>query len=141
METGLLHGHSGLRYIVFLLLIVVLVKAILNISSKKEWSTGDTKLTLFLLATSHLQLLLGFVLYFVKGYQGFFSNMGDNMGISEFRWAAMEHPLMMVVFVVLVTMLHSGNKKEKANKNRRALIFTGISIAIVLAAIPFNRWF
>ncbi|MFY0673503.1 MAG: cytochrome b [Bacteroidia bacterium] len=142
METGLLHGHSGLRYIVFLLLLAVIVKAIINLSGKKEWAAGDTKITLFLMATTHLQLLIGFVLYFVKGYQGFFSNMGDNMKVGDFRWAAMEHPLLMVIVVVLISLLHIGNKKPNTkNKSRRALILGIASLVLALAAIPFDRWF
>lgn len=142
METGLLHGHSGLRYIVFLLLIVVIVKAVMNLAGKKEWGAGDTKLTLFLMATTHLQLLIGIALYFVKGYQGFYSNIGDNMKIGDFRWAAMEHPLLMIIVVVLISLLHIGNKKPNTkNKNRRALIFGLACLALALAAIPFDRWF
>lgn len=141
METGLLHGHSGLRYVVFLLLIVVFVKAVINAFSNKEWTKGDTKLTLFLMAFTHLQLVLGFALYFVKGYQGFFSNMADNMGIADFRWAALEHPITMIIFVVLVTIMHSINKRDRKNKNRRAIILSVSAIITALSAIPMDRWF
>ncbi|MGB0430397.1 MAG: hypothetical protein ACPGLV_07975 [Bacteroidia bacterium] len=141
METGLLHAHSGLRYLVFLALILVLVKSILNVLGKKEWSKGDSKFTMFLMAFSHLQFLIGLGLYFVKDYQGFFSNMSQNMGVDTFRWAALEHPLTMIIFLILVTIMHSVNKRERKNKNRRALIITISALVTALSGIPFDRWF
>lgn len=139
METGLLHAHSGLRYLVFLFLLIVVVKAIINTATGKEWSKGDSKLTTFLMATTHLQAVIGLVMYFgVYKYYQYMSEMADPI----MRWKAVEHITGMLIFVVLVTLLHRANKNpNKANKNRRALIMGLISVAIVLGSIPMDRWF
>lgn len=138
METGLFHAHSGLRYLVFLFLLIVVVKAIINTATGKEWGKGDSKLTTFLMATTHLQALIGLVMYFfVFKYYQYMSEMSDPI----LRWKAVEHITGMLIFVVLVTLLHRANKNpNKANKNRRALIMGIISVAIVLGSIPKDRW-
>lgn len=143
MQTGFIHLHSGLRYIIFLFLVIVIVKAIMNTVSKKEWSVIDTKLSMGLMVSTHIQLLIGLVMYVLAiKNQDLFSNMANTMSNSFLRWKAVEHPLMMLIFVALVTMLHSGNKKPgKKNKNRRALIFGIIAMAVALSAIPGDRWF
>lgn len=143
METGFFHLHSGLRYLIVLMLVVVIVKAILNTVSKKEWSKGDSKLSMILMSSTHLQMVIGLVMYILAiKNQGLFSDMGDTMGNAVLRWKAVEHPLMMFIFIILVSVLHITNKKEgKKNRNRRALIMGGIAIAVALSAIPADRWF
>ncbi len=139
METGLIHAHSGLRYLIFLVLIIVLVKSIMNLAGKKEWAAGDTKLTMILMASTHLQLLLGFIMYlFVFQYYHLMGDMDDPIS----RWKAVEHMATMVIFVILVSVLHIVNKKpNKKNKNRRALILAISAIITGLSGIPFDRWF
>lgn len=111
----------------------------MNIIGKKEWTKGDSKLSTFLMAATHLQVVMGLVMYFfVYQYYHLMSNMSDSLS----RWKAVEHLTAMLVFVVLVSVLHIGNKKaEKPNRNRRALVLGIIALLVGLAGIPFERWF
>lgn len=124
---------------VFLLLIMVIVKALLNFISDKDWSRNDKKLTTLLMGFTHLQVVLGFVMYFfTKHYYNLLGNMKDPIS----RWLAIEHAVMMVLFAVLITVIHVTNKKpDKLNKNRRALILGLLAAAIGFAGIPLSRWF
>lgn len=138
METAFFHAHSGIRYLVFLFLLIVIVKALINTFSKKEWAKGDTKFTAMLMGTTHLQAVIGLVMYFVvyQNYQ-YMGNMDDPI----LRWKAVEHITGMLVFVVLITLLHRANKNpDKQNKNRRALIMGLIALAVALGSIPMDRW-
>jgi len=138
METGLFHAHSGIRYLVFLFLLIVIIKALINTFSQKEWAKGDTKFTAMLMGTTHLQAVIGLVMYFVvyQNYQ-YMSHMDDPI----LRWKAVEHITGMLLFVVLVTLLHRANKNPgKQNKNRRALIMGLIALVIALGSIPMDRW-
>ena len=64
----MLHLHSGLRYVVLILILLAIVKSIIGWVSKKEYSKGDDKIGLFLMITAHLQLLIGLFLYMTKGW-------------------------------------------------------------------------
>lgn len=67
MYTGLLHLHSFMRWIALILLIIAVVKAVSAWNnSSKLYTEGNRKLNLFTLISVHLQLVIGFVLYFVS---------------------------------------------------------------------------
>ena len=66
MYNGLLIAHSYLRYIILILLIIVIITSLLGLVNKKAYTDGDNKLGLFLFISTHLQLLLGLILFFRK---------------------------------------------------------------------------
>lgn len=145
MYTGLLHAHSGLRWIVLILLLV----AIFNAFSKKKtgiYSEGDRKLALFTMISTHVQLLIGLVLYFYSPWVMF---GGEMMGNSVLRFYTMEHTLMMIIAIALITIGHSKSKKaaDGAAKFKAISVFYLIALIVILAAIPWpfrdlaGHWF
>lgn len=139
MENALFHSHSGIRYLIFLALLVLLAKSILNILGKKDWGKSERTISTVLLALTHTQVLLGLIMYFFV--YDYYLLIGD-MSNADARWKSVEHLLAMLVFALLVTLLHVGNKKAQArNKNRRALVLGGIALVLALAGIPMDRWF
>jgi len=66
MYNGLLHAHSGLRWLVLLFLLVALFKGISGWMGEKEYTEGDRKMALFALIFTHVQLLLGIVMYYIS---------------------------------------------------------------------------
>jgi heme A synthase len=62
MLTGLLHAHSGLRYIILAAGLLVLVVALLGVMQKKPYSKLMRVSASIFAGTLHLQVLLGFVL-------------------------------------------------------------------------------
>ncbi len=144
MYEILLHVHSYLRWVVLALAVVVLVKAVLGISSKAAFTEGDRKLGLFFMISCHVQLLIGLVLYFVYspfGLQAFSLGMKEVMGNAPYRKIAVEHLFTMIVAIVLITIGHSKNKRETDSTKRfkNALIFFGIGLVLILAGIPWVR--
>lgn len=144
MYTGLLHAHSGLRWIVLILLLVT----IFNAFSKKKtgvYSEGDRKLALFTMISTHTQLLIGLVLYFYSPWVV----LGDMMRDSITRFYTLEHTLMMIIAIVLITIGHSKSKKaaDGAAKFKAISVFYLIALLIILAAIPWpfrdlaGHWF
>ncbi|MGW8122982.1 cytochrome B [Roseivirga echinicomitans] len=135
MYNGLLHAHSGLRWIVLILLLA----AIFNAFSKKKsgvWSVKDKKISLFAMSFVHIQLILGFVLYFkspkVSFAEGF---MKDDV----LRFFAVEHVLLMVVAIILITIGYSKSKKAATNAKKFGAIGTYylIGLILILASIPW----
>ena len=68
MMTGIQHLHGALRWVVLVLLILSIVKAFTGMSSGRSFGDGDRKRGLFTMISLHVQLLLGYILYFGKGW-------------------------------------------------------------------------
>ena len=65
------------------------------------------------------------------------------MGNSASRLLAIEHPLMMLIAIVLITIGWSKHKKktEDSSKFKTFAIFYGLALVLILARIPWNQWF
>jgi multisubunit Na+/H+ antiporter MnhB subunit len=135
MYNGLLHAHSAIRWVALILIIYSVFNALMKRKSG-DFTDGDRKLTLFTLISAHVQGLLGLVLYFISPKVSFAEGF---MKDSVLRFYAMEHILLMVIALVLITMGYSKMKKstESSDKFKRILIFYGIALLLIIAAIPW----
>jgi VIT1/CCC1 family predicted Fe2+/Mn2+ transporter len=132
--------HSYWSYLILVVLILSVVNAIIGLSSKKEFGNKDLRLGLFTLIFSHIQLLLGLALYFGNGYASRIS--GDTMGDSDLRFVIIEHPITMILAIVLITIGWSKHKKKETSsaKFKTFAIFYGIALVLILARIPWHIW-
>ncbi len=132
MNDILKSAHSGWRYIVFLLLIIAVVKALSGWFGNKTYTEGDRKLNVFTLISAHIQLLLGLAVYFVGGWY-----KADSTGSAAIRYFKMEHISMMVIAIVLITVGNSKSKKiaEAVAKHRTIAIFFGLALIIIIVSI------
>jgi len=143
MEIGLQHAHSYIAYLALILLIVASINAIIGMTSNKEFKDGDRKLSLFALIFTHTQLLIGLILYFNSPMvQTFKLPMGEVMKNADLRLYAIEHPLINIIAVVLITIGWSRHKKMTTSKAKFKSI--GIMFALgtilILSRIPWNNW-
>lgn len=144
--TYILPLHSYFAYIVLLVLIYAVFNAI------KGWKTNkaffnmekDLRLSLFALILSHLQLLIGLVLFFVSP-NGLGAIKSQGMGglDSVARLLAVEHPFVNILAIVFITIGWSKHKKlmEASKKFKTIGIFYGIGLLLLLSRIPWNQWF
>jgi len=142
MYKGLLHLHSGFRYLVLLLLIITIVKAISGIKSNGE--VKNYKMELYTMVSFHIQVLLGIVLYFISpAVETALSDFGAAMKFSEMRFIAIEHPLVMLIAAFLITIGYSKAKPKTMVKgfSKTILIYYGIALILVLSRIPSDSWF
>lgn len=136
--NGLVHAHSGLRWIVLILLVSATFMALLKWRSNATYTEGSRKLNLFTMISMHTQLLIGIVLYFMDlGTKVRFT--ADMMKDPIARFFTMEHNIMMLLAIALVTIGHSKSKKtaDETKKFKTIFIFYGIALLIVLVAIPW----
>ncbi|MEG0916197.1 MAG: hypothetical protein RSF68_04200 [Myroides sp.] len=143
METGLQHAHSYIAFAALILLIVASINAIIGMSSNKEFKDGDRKLSLFALIFTHTQLLIGLILYFNSlMVQTFNLPMGEVMKNADLRLYAIEHPLINIIAVILITIGWSRHKKMTTSKAKFKSI--GIMFALgtilILSRIPWSAW-
>lgn len=132
----LVRAHSGLRWVVLLLLIFAIVNAARKQASGK-YEKSDKMINLFTMVSLHIQLLIGLVLYFTSGKV----NFGEGwMKSSIFRFYGLEHILLMLIAIAIVTMGRSkAEKKLKGtrDKHRRIMISYTIGLILILISIPW----
>jgi hypothetical protein len=140
MYIGLLHLHSALRYVVLILLIIAVIKALIAWRSKKNFASSDKKLYLFTLVAVHIQLLIGLVLYFVSPIvDQAYADFGAAMKNPALRFWAVEHFTVMLVAIILITIGYSSSKKatQDVTKHMRVGLFYLIGLALILISIPW----
>jgi hypothetical protein len=59
------------------------------------------------------------------------------------RLLAIEHPITMILAIILITIGWSKHKKktEDAAKFKTFVIFYGVALLLILSKIPWNNWF
>jgi heme A synthase len=134
MYPSLLLAHSYVRYLVFIFLIIVIAMALAGMMGKKPYGKPNNLFGLLLLIFTHLQALLGFIVYFVSPNVRFGS---DTMKDAGTRYWTVEHLTGMLIAVVLITVARSTSKRmtDDAAKHKRLFIFNLLALLIIVATI------
>jgi Na+/H+-dicarboxylate symporter len=135
--------HSYWAYIVLAILIFTVVNAIIGLTQKKEFKDKDLRLGLFTLIVSHIQLLIGLAWYFMSPwYKALKEDAASVMANKELRLLAVEHPVTMILAIVLITIGWSKHKKktEDTAKFKTFTIFYGLALLLILSRIPWSNW-
>jgi NADH:ubiquinone oxidoreductase subunit 2 (subunit N) len=120
--------HSGWAYLALALLLFAVINALMGKSSGREFTARDRKIGLFALIASHIQLVVGLVLYF--GFQ------------KEMRLSSIEHPIATIIAIILITIGWSKHKKTEASdaKFKSFLIFYSLGLLFIFSCIPWHLW-
>lgn len=148
MITGLLHLHSSLRYVIVILLLAAIFGALQGVLGKKKFTPGFRKIGLFAMVSTHIQLVLGIVLYFLKDYNTLLST-GAYKVSEQIRFFAIEHLAGMLLAIILITLGYSLTKRAKtdAAKYKRTLILYSLGFLVMFFSIPwpflksFGTWY
>ncbi len=134
MYTGLVHAHSGLRWVVLILLTAAVVVAVGKWQGRSGYTDSNRKLYLFTMIAVHTQLVIGLILYVISPKVNF-SMIGDKL----YRFYTVEHTIGMLIAIVLVTVGYSLSKRatDAVKKQRLVGIFYGIGLLLILASIPW----
>ena len=73
--------HSYWAFLVLIILVLAVLNAIRGKASGKEFGAKDLRISLFGLIFSHIQLLIGLILYFVSPWFDQWSTLG--MGVMK----------------------------------------------------------
>ncbi len=155
MEEGtvfnlLKHTHSGLRWIVLILLLYAIYNAFSKKKNNVDYTLGDRKLNMFAMISCHLQLTIGLIMYFMHPQiMAGLSKMGVVMKDGHLRHMVIEHLFGMLIALVIITVGHSKSKKltDSSAKHKKIFVFYLIGLIIILLSIPWpfrgwgNWWF
>ena len=132
--------HSLSAYIVLVVLFLSTTNALMGYFTKKEtYQVKDLRLNLFALIFAHIQLLLGLLLYVLLAS---WQEGKMVMKTSLLRLLLLEHPLVMITAVVLITIGWSKHKKQDTPRAKFAKIalFYSIAFVLVLSRLPWKLW-
>ena len=142
MQTGLLHLHNLLRWIILILLLLSIFKSYVGSTSKKSFDPADKKIWLFTMIASHITLLLGL-------YQWLFGTLGlftyeipadtSMMKNPTLRFFQMEHPISMILAILMITLGYGMAKKnvDDATKYKKALRYFVLALILIMVAVPW----
>ncbi|MGB1971882.1 MAG: hypothetical protein ACPHSE_05230 [Flavobacteriaceae bacterium] len=136
--------HSYWAYLVLIVLVAAAINAIIGMGTKKEFSARDLRLSLFALIFSHLQLLIGLILYFVSPWFDQWSavGMGGVMKNAQMRLYLVEHPFTNILAIILITLGWSMHKRQslETKKFSRIGVFYTLGLLLLLSRIPWDAW-
>ena len=113
------HAHSGLRWVALGLLIFALFNALKGKKSG-EYIKKDKMINLFTMISLHTQLLIGLIIYFSSDKVQFMKGWMKNPLL---RFYGMEHFLMMIIALVIITIGRKKAEKIEDARSKHATIF------------------
>lgn len=133
--------HSWWAYLALIVLLIAVVNALIGYTSKKSFDSKDLRISLFALIFTHIQLLLGLAVFFVsqKGLKAFGTE--GAMKNAELRLTMLEHPLINIIAIILITIGWSKHKKVNSEaKFKKILFFYGVGLLLILSRLPWSSW-
>jgi hypothetical protein len=105
------------------------------------FASKDFSFALLTLILSHTQFLIG---VFLLGLNNQFGEMTmrDIMSTAPIRLTHIEHPLVMLIAIVMITIGYSKHKKTLTSqkKFKTLSIFYTLAFVLVLSRIPWSNW-
>ena len=130
--------HSIFRYVVLLLTLIVAVQSLMGMMGKKEFTPGNRKAALFMMISCDIQLMLGLAVYYING-NILMLKTGDAVANHYNRFYSIEHPVSMILAIVLIHIGYSVAKKtmDSAPKFKRLFWYSFIALFIFIAQTPW----
>ena len=142
MYTGLLHLHNIMRWVILLLLVIAIVKSFVGMSSNKPFTNGDKRIGLFLMISAHITLLVGLYQWLAGRYGILTTSLPPGTSLMKdafYRFYWVEHPLGMIISIVLITIGRGQSKKNILDvvKHKRSFWFYLIALIVILGTVPW----
>jgi hypothetical protein len=141
MYTGLQHLHSYFAYLLLAILVFSILYTIVMFVRKKPFTEKVRKVALVGFIATHLQLLIGLILYVISPV-GLSNFSGEAMGNSLSRLYILEHPLTMIIGIILISVGYIKAKKpgDDVRRYRTIVIFYLLGLGAILLRIPWQVW-
>lgn len=140
MYPSLLATHSLIRWLLLVALLLSLVSAYSGWFSNRKFDRFDNSVRHWTATIAHIQLVFGLWLYTISPFSNhFLRDFSDSIHQRDLRFFGMEHSLMMVIAIVLIT-IGSVKAKRKTMDNEKfktMAIWYTIGLLIILASIPW----
>lgn len=133
MYSTLLTVHSIFRWVVAIGVLYTLYRAYSGIASNRAFGTADDKSRRFTVVAAHIQLVIGLILYFISPLtQYFLSNFSAAVKVRDIRFYGMEHAIVMIIAVALITVGSAVSKKKADDRAKFKALAIWLTIALIL---------
>ncbi len=132
MYNGLLHAHSGLRWVVLVLMLLAIAKSVSGLRSGQ----GLGRISFLAGLAFKIQYVIGLILYFVSPYVSFHEGW---MKDSSARFFGLEHLVGVTIAIALVEigMGKAKRAEDASTKHRKTILFFSLSLIVVFLSIPW----
>jgi H+/gluconate symporter-like permease len=133
--------HYTFMVILLILLAYTIGRFYMNASAGKQFEKFEKMQAMSAMAISHIQLIIGLILLFFGKYSALLSDMGSTMKDSATREIAVEHPVTMLLGIILITIGYSKGKRaeDDTKKFKTIATFYLIGLILILIRIPWGR--
>ena len=133
--------HSFIGFMTLTLFTFAIVFNLISWVSKRPYTKVNKIVSLVGMTSVHIQVLIGLILYFLSPH-GLSNFSGAAMKVAQSRLLILEHPLIMIIAFVLVTVGYSKAKKltDDNAKYKTIITFFFISLVLILSRIPWSIW-
>lgn len=141
METTELIIHSSLRWVVLATLFIHLFLIYNGYFRNKPFTKFNKIFSHITVGFVHLQFVLGLYVYYTSEKTTLFlADIKGSMSISELRYFAVEHSLIMLVAIIIITVGSFKSKRieDERKKYKTQIIYFTIGLVLILAGIPWN---
>lgn len=130
-----INTHIFVSSIFTIIAIIILFRSIRGWRLKKSFTNWDKNISILYLIFLYIQLILGFLLYFVLGSKsGGAASMEEAAQHTSFRFWVLEHFAIMVfaLFLSQLGWVFIRNSKLDINKHKNTLFYFGTSILLII---------
>lgn len=141
MYQKLIFFHSLVRWLVFISLVISIFRAYRGWFSKKNFTKTDDSIRHTTATIAHIQLILGLWLYFISPIIDYFlKNFKTAVHEREIRFFGMEHSLMMLLAIVLITIgsMKAKRREQDEEKFKTIAIWYSVAFFIIILNIPWQ---
>ncbi len=136
----LLHMHSGLRWLMLIILLVAIYKSFTGYSGNKLFTKSDNTIRLLTVIFTHLQLIVGLILYIQSPLVKYFwGDPGNAIKQESPMFFGLFHFIFMLLAVVLITIGSAKTKRRNTDKEKFKTMrgWFLAALIIILLAIPW----
>jgi len=144
MYDSVLELHSYWAYGVITFLFLATLNSFIGLSSQKPFIPRDRQIAMIALIFSHVQFILGILVLFTNPLldAAKAGGMGAVMKDGHMRIIFVEHPVINLIAIILITIGWSKHKRagESGRKFKSIAVFYAIGLALLLSRIPYSQW-
>jgi ABC-type dipeptide/oligopeptide/nickel transport system permease subunit len=131
--TFLILLHSILRYGLLILVVMAVFFSLYGLITRTPVLIGHRQVTVWAVLLAHIQLVLGIILYIVRGWY----KVAVDSRID--RYWKMEHIGIMLVAIILITMGRVLSKRAKDDRKKQiyVAVFFLIALLLMLMMMPW----
>jgi hypothetical protein len=136
-----IHGLFAYFFLISTLFFVIL--SLIGFFKKSEFKKSNMTLARLAFIASHIQLVLGFILWYTQGYLTQMSqDMKSVMGEKSLRLLAVEHPAINILAIAIITIGFISIKKSSLDQTKhiKGILYYGIALILILSRITYKTW-